>query len=360
MRSRHLKAIESESDRGLICREAAARAAKLGPITAESIERSLEACVLEYKALPDREVLLITTMSVRRPPELSERLVRGWKIQYLDSPPHRIESFHPTDVIPEEIITFRERGPWIFARGRARTGAEAGMLAMDSIDILRGAWNLGINSHLFAQWLLNPSRPMNAIRLGPLHTLHHPDGNLIYPSHWWFDPAPFAPSSLGMETANWEHAFEGERLVEPALNSGVGPLVRSSLIRYARALDNSDPEMAFVRLSAVLERLTMSYKEAAILRRVKCIFTDPELDLARFRMVRDERHESAHLAEESFRRRASLLVLHRFVVRMFDVVLRNHGKFRTVRDFARFLEGQQTGAQHRPGHWPKLNVTPLG
>ena len=335
--SPHLVGIPAEIDRVLLCRQAAADAARAGPVTDVALDQALAACAGAFRAQAHQPVLLVTTLSVRRPAELDRRTVGSWELRFYDSPPHRLESLHPREVLTLEAVQARERGPWVFARGTARSGAEAGLHALEHIDALRGAWNLGINARLFAEFFGLDYRPVNTIRLGPLHTLHESGGDLRI-SQWWYDPFPFAPELLGQVDANWEQAFAGERRVEPALRSqGVGELLRGALVRYARALDNADPELMFFRLWGVLERLAGSHRDPVLLRRVPSVFWTPELDVAHFRLLRSQRHASAHRAEESFLRRRSVIALHRFVVRLFGMLIDNHADCSSPRKFFRIL-----------------------
>jgi len=59
---------------------------------------------------------------------------------------------------------------------KGRSVYEAGNKAIDSINLLRAYWCLAINHKIPSQETWGKRRPVNQISLGPIHTLHHPNG----------------------------------------------------------------------------------------------------------------------------------------------------------------------------------------
>jgi hypothetical protein len=61
---------------------------------------------------------------------------------------------------------------------QARTPAVAAVNALDDLDLIRGLWNFGINRRIISSNSSGKRQPMNQILLGPVHTIHNPDGSL--------------------------------------------------------------------------------------------------------------------------------------------------------------------------------------
>lgn len=67
----------------------------------------------------------------------------------------------------------------------ARTTNEAGALALDQLDLVRGIWNFRKNRGTWIRKSSGTRSPVNSIILGPIHTLHTPSGALATES-WWY------------------------------------------------------------------------------------------------------------------------------------------------------------------------------
>ena len=57
-----------------------------------------------------------------------------------------------------------------------RSHEEAKERALDILDLLRGIWNLGINRYIGDRTSAGIRTSNNKFSLGPVHSLHHPDG----------------------------------------------------------------------------------------------------------------------------------------------------------------------------------------
>ena len=51
------------------------------------------------------------------------------------------------------------------------------------MDLLRGMWNLRLNSA--ARSSSGKRKPVNVLQLGPLHSLHEPNGELATDRYWY-------------------------------------------------------------------------------------------------------------------------------------------------------------------------------
>jgi len=340
----------AEIDRDALSRKAARLAGATGPITAESLKRSLVQSYQEHRSSPLQPYVLVTTLSTRLPDNLSSRTVGPCEILLSESLPPEFVRLNPLDRLDSATIEARERGPWVRISVEGRSRHEAGERALEAIDLLRGVWNFGVNRRIWAAILPEEYSPVNTIRLGPLHSLHHPDGRLVTPPYW-FDPAPFRVDSLGHALVEWKDALETERVVLPSLTeTPVGKFVARSLVRYARALDVPNPEIAFVLLWGLMEWLVGSEKEPEIIRCVRAVSDEFELEKPLLQMLRLKRHALVHEGTESNRRKGALYILHRYVTRLLQLLVERHSEFQRPKQFASFLKvyGEVGGPRDPP------------
>jgi hypothetical protein len=336
--SEDFREVFAEIDRDALGRKAARLAAVAGPITAESLKRFLVQANLEHRSSPLEPYALVTTLSTRLPDDLSPRAVGSCEILLSESLPPEFVRLHPLDRLDSQTVQARERGPWVRISVEGRTRYEAGEQALEAIDLLRGIWNFGVNRRIWAAIVPEEYAPVNTIRLGPLHSLHHPDGRLITPPYW-FDSAPFRVDSLGHALVEWKDALETERVVLPSLtDTRMGKFLARSLVRYARALDVPNPEIAFVLLWGLMERLVGSEAEPEIIRCVQAVSDEFELEKPLLQLLRRKRHALIHEGTESHQRKGALYILHRYVTRLLQLLVDRHSAFQTPQQFAAFLK----------------------
>ena len=133
--------------------------------------------------------------------------------------------------------------------------------ALDSLDLLRGMWNLRYNHSKTLPLYATPRpAPLNSIVLGPFHSLHNKNGTLATNVFWW-DSSYRNPIQLLPIEKDYEALKQHERLLRKLIaKSRFCPYLNQGLVRYARALDESDLSSAFIKLWSVLEYLTGTRK----------------------------------------------------------------------------------------------------
>lgn len=79
----------------------------------------------------------------------------------------------------------------------ARSSNEAGTKALDDLDLLRGIWNLFNNRRHTIRISSGVRSPVNAMILGPVHTLHKMNGEHATDA-WWYEPTYRGPVRFGV------------------------------------------------------------------------------------------------------------------------------------------------------------------
>jgi hypothetical protein len=194
---------------------------------------------------------------------------------------------------------------------RARSPFEAADNALDALDLARGLLNWGENRRTFMRFSSGISKPVNEIRLGPIHTLHRPDGRLATET-WWYEPsfqASTFPFAVQQPLVNFQ-ASAIQRLRRHPYQR----LCEDAVIRYTRALDEGEPVTAFLKLWSVLELLTgSSHSYDTAIRRVSFLFQEHYYHLLVLNHLRRFRNATVHESATSQAIQTYLYQLKRYV-----------------------------------------------
>jgi hypothetical protein len=135
---------------------------------------------------------------------------------------------------------------------------EAADRAMTALTLLRGLWSL---SATYGSWSISfggvRDKPIGVIHPGPIHTLHHRDGKLVGDIFWYnreaqADRELYKPKNDEWQKIEGNRRWFSHRLKKLPFRNEVEQL----LVRYARALDQSDHDVAFLQMWSILENVT--------------------------------------------------------------------------------------------------------
>jgi hypothetical protein len=259
------EAIPKSMYRGLVFRSLVA-VAKSNTITAKSFMDELGRQEQAYKKTSPQRYVLTTSLSARDlSPFLPRTGISGARITFGERLPKPFREEHERMRQHGRLTLFGElpRNTSIMRRYTyarvsvwAKADIEAVESALDGLDLLRGIWNFYLNYPQFWRRSSGQRKPVNKIVLGPIHSLHEPDGRLAVESNW-FEPdyvGPLESVRLGQYLAGMR-AFE--RSVRRYLaRSRYRTDLEDSIRRYSRILDSRDWNNAFVQLWGLLEHLT--------------------------------------------------------------------------------------------------------
>lgn len=307
-----------EAERMRIIREAVFAVGAKGKITGRSLLGQVSRLEKSYLDSAAKPYVLVTSVSVK--PhfiEIPRVTLNGCSLTFSRTLPERFnleplaEFFRLNGHIPllRDYLVTR-------IRVRARSQSEAFETAIWTLDLLRGIWNLGPNRSITSRVSSGRPKPINPIRLGPVHTLHEPSGRLARDEGYWYE-ALFSdrdgPADL---RRNWTTIKRNERRLRRRLaSSSYGPEISQSLVRYARALDGTDFESSFLKLWSLLEFLTDTGRSPYDRTIDRCLFRvkDRELERQVLEHLREQRNASVHLGEPSERFEALVFQLKRYV-----------------------------------------------
>ena len=226
----------------------------------------------------------------------------------------------------------------VTAEVRAKSDSAAFGKAMRAVDVLRALLCLMGNSRMHFSIGSPSPEPINVIRLGSRHTVHTADGASARDG-LWYEPG-FVPTQL--------HRFSKPEVVTKNYRWALRRIGRSryrealisSLLRFVRALDQSDHNVAFLRLWSALETLTTpgvaDYDK--LVRRSAFLFKENAYHRQVLEHLREYRNASVHAGEESERARTHCFQLQMYYVNAAWFYIRNALRFSSLESANEFLD----------------------
>ncbi len=303
----------------------------------------------EFVQRPRKPFVLATSLSVTRFTPLKGTEISGCRMRFDASLPRRFDREKIKDTVRHHIVgDLPSSYTTVRTSVRARSEYEAAEAALDAIDLLRGIWNLFFNRQTGIRMSSGRQRPVNSILLGPLHTLHEPNGKPAL-ELFWYDPEYVEPVQCKDLHQSWGKLQKFERTVRKKL---VGHHYRSdmeeAIRRYVRALDSRDWNSSFLRLWSLLEFLTATeradYKQT--IRRVLFLYKEGEFHEQILNHLRNYRNRTVHTGDETQEIETLLHQLRQYVECLLEFHLANRLGFSRLTETAEFL--------HQPTDLPFL------
>jgi len=269
-----------------------------GAITPDSLGRAIKQSQSVFLALPRKKYVFLTSLSIRHSASLGRKRLGDSTILFESRRPAKFSDPRQSlsvqlfeyPAIPADYLLVR-----IHVSGRNPNDAVT--RAFRDFDLLRGIWNLAVNRG--QPWRMSssyPRKPVNRIVLGPVHTLHLPNGDLAVPQ-WWYEPNFQKPIKAFDFAKYQERLFRFEGYVRRDLKRvPYREDLETAIINYGRALDLSDWNAAFLQLWSVLEALTFTEKERydVTIRRASFIWRENRFHRQILLHLRDLRNSFVH------------------------------------------------------------------
>lgn len=211
-----------------------------------------------YLAEVSQSFTLATTISLVRTDLPDTIAIEDTKLAFLAHLPGPLRELR--DKARSEFRNFARHSErtdyaWVTATVKARSEHEAGSIAINAVDLVRGIWNMSATLPM-RRTLGGPKKAINAIVLGELHTLHR-EGNLGVGKICWHEPdyrTDVPPYRYSRNDNALQRSFL--RTMKRLQGCKYKGDIKRAIVRYCRALDCRDLDVAFTRLWQALERLT--------------------------------------------------------------------------------------------------------
>ncbi len=172
--------------------------------------------------------------------------------------------------------------------------------ALDNLDLLRSIWSLFANSLNEYSFIGGVNKePINKIRLGGVHTLHQDNGEVLK-STIWYEPN-FSEAKIFSKNKEYNDNFikNTEWAIEQLNKCKYSSKLDNALLRYVRAFDEPDANVALLYMWGALESIT-AYEENSkknLPKRCSYLFEDYEYHRQVLEHLREYRNQSVHAGD---------------------------------------------------------------
>lgn len=220
---------------------------------------------------------------------------------------------------------------------KAKSNLAAANKALQAIDLFRAILCLQGNSGMQIIFGGNAHKPINVVRMGSLQSLHKENGSEACDAVWYepsYREAPiFKFEKPDIARENFGYAIRRIRL------SKFGKEIAESLVRYARALDDPDPNTAFLRLWGAFESLLTpghaDYDE--LVSRCCFILKDSEYHKQVLMHLREYRNASVHAGQETDQARTNCFLLQDYYRNLLWFLVARSISFKSLAEAHEFL-----------------------
>jgi len=344
----HLSSEVSEVKKFDLLQQAIRLTRQEGDITAVKLLGQLRKAENQYIEQPKHDFILATFISADAwftQPKLENRRIYNATITFGHKLPEKFQSTHnkirehAKRTIPGK---FPDRYQAVRVRVSARTATEAAESALDRLDLLRAIWNFSItrNSSLHPRTTSGIRKPINALVLGPLQTIHKPNGEEVSDeTQWWYEPSYIAPITPFDVERNSERMYKDEKWVRERLSRLPYQInLENIFVRYVHALDDTNWKNTFLALWSILEELTNTtgnYEQT--IKRTAFLYEDTAYHMEILNHLRRHRNDLIHEGSSTiFFETLSYQAIY-YVNQLLEFHLVNHFKFESLGAVADFL-----------------------
>ncbi|MEI8190721.1 MAG: hypothetical protein WCI75_13495 [candidate division NC10 bacterium] len=287
---------------------------------------------------PSTKYVLVTTVSVRSFP-VKRLSVGNCQIEAI---PDRSRYLLPEVLQNEQRFGElpKTKHPYVRVSTSGRSHYEAFDRGMAALLRVCALWNLFATLGAWSIKLSGRRRnPIGVVHVGPIHTLHTPDGKPV-DDYYWYERdyaevrQPFAPEK-GWEKIEKNRRWAMARIRQLPYSRDLHRL----LLRYSAALSTSDPDAAFLQMWGMLETITdtVGRKYDDTIRRATWIWKGGDLASEVLGYLRCFRNQYVHSARSSDGSDQVALLMKSFIDPHLLALLRNDLRVQTLAEYASCL-----------------------
>lgn len=293
---------------------------------------------------PIKEFILISSLSIKQFPtrrmrvlgcEIAGLVRRGNRYPCPDS-----AKLLATHSLPAQDIS-SSRYMTVKVKTKGRTDNEAVNDALDALNYLRGLWTLFATYGSHTIHIGGPVRnPVDAIRLGRIHTLHWPNGENVNDSYW-YEQDSGADIKLFVPKRGWGKIEENRRWACRKIHYlPYGREVAQLVIRYANALDHNNLDLTCLQMWSILEKITDTVGASydMTIKRAIWPYLDPQIIKQMLQYIRLARNQYVHAAKSSDNRDQALYTMKAVIDPMLLRLIRNDFNMRSLKEYAEFMD----------------------
>ena len=317
---------------------AVSNVAKLGDLTESLVIEEVNKQIRTNLNKREEKYFLLTSISIKKPYPFSRLEIDGCTI--------RILTFH----YPKKYINRQnalrhlehdiEASPTSYAKVivavHSKSEKGAATKALNALDVARSVLCLFANSSM--EIIGDPINPINNVRLGGAHTIHSKNGK-AHEACCWFEPNfkkanTFKPNNINTFKSNTKW------FLKQLNKSNYSNILKSSLLRFVRALDEKDKNIALLRLWGALEELACpdGANYDLVIRRVSFLFLERDYHKQVLEHLREYRNSNVHAGDESDKAKSHCFQLQFFYYELILFHIKNATYFTSLEEANNFLD----------------------
>ena len=271
-----------------------------------------ETLIIELKALFQKELSktpikyhLLTSLSIKAPLPQKEIKIGQSKIRFING------NFPKKYNCRKEVFDRAKRRSTDFTlppseymnviiSTESKSEHKATSQCLNDLDLLRAIWSMEMNSGM--EFMGNKWSPINKIRLSNIQTLHKESGKNIDIDTYWFEPNYKHTKLLSISNKNLKIISKNSKWTIKQLSKcKYSDKLENALIRYVRALDESDQNVALLHIWGALESITAyeTNNKDKLPKRCAYLFQDYEYHKQILENLRDYRNQSVHSGDRN-------------------------------------------------------------
>lgn len=316
-----------------------------GEITSSALLKEIRRLGKKYIEKPLKKYFLITSISASAPHfyKLKRIKINGCTITFYSRRPEKFSN-EISEIQKKASYTIFGEFPHDYTHVKvgvsAKSYAQAIDKAIDALDLIRGFWNLFYNRKCGFRMSFDKRKPVNNFVLGPLHTLHLPNGKLATETYW-YEPDYRGPLKVHDPRVDIDRLYRFQDKIRRLLKKcRYRSTIEAAILRYTRALDLIDWEGAFLRLWGVLEQLTFTEKDRydVTIKRASFLFRDREYTKQVLNHLRDYRNRAVHAGEACNEIETFMYQLKNYVEVLLEFHISNRFGFKNLIEVSQFLD----------------------
>jgi hypothetical protein len=222
---------------------------------------------------------------------------------------------------------------------KAKSEYSAANQCLNDLDLIRAIWSLLSNSGM--ELIGDEWSPINVIRLGGIHTLHKDSGKIIDSEMYWFEPnfqlaKAFQLPNKDIKLFKKNFTFSFNQLKKCKYSNSL----ENALVRYVRALDERDQNVALLHIWGALESIIAYEENSKSKLPIRCSFLFEEHEYHRqvLEHLREYRNQSVHSGDKHEQAKSYCYQLQFYFRQVIYFHLHNVDYFNTLEEANKFLD----------------------
>ena len=318
--------------------------AKGDSFTEKKIEEAFQVLITKKLACKEEEYTILSSVSISQLLSSKTINIRSSKIKFFEKKyPKKYESRNETQRhISKTGFTLELTQDSYYKVVISTMGKEkqkAVSQSLEDLDLLRAIWSLDANStmELFGSgW-----KPINKIRLGAIHTIHDKDGKNIDPEIFWYEPNFLEVQLFQPKEIKSKNFINNSRNVLQRLGKvKYSEKIENALIRYVRAFDEKDHNVALLQIWGALESLTSDpgNNKSKVAQRCAYLYDEYEYHTQTLESIKEYRNRSVHAGDQNDQAKTYCYQLQSYFGHLIYFHLKNYKDFDSLEEANSFLD----------------------